>query len=175
MAKSRDQKEQTVARLTEDLGRIKLAVMTDYRGLTVSELDALREELREENIPYRVIKNTLLKLASKESETLKDVDTDAFKGPMAMAFGFDDEVAAARILHKFAKEHEALEITGAVTETGDFLSSSQVKALANLPTKDQLRAQLCATLNAPMSGLHRVLSGNISGLINVLRAQAAKS
>lgn len=175
MAKSREQKEQAVTQLAEDLGRIKLAVMTDYRGLTVAELDDLRAQLREENIPYRVVKNTLLRKASKESATLKEVDTAAFNGPMAMAFGFDDEVAAARLLHKFAKEHEALEITGAVTETGDFLSSEQVKALANLPTKDQLRAQLCATLNAPMSGLHRVLSGNISGLINVLRAQAAKA
>lgn len=174
MAKSREQKEQSVEQLASDLNQIKLAVLTDYRGLTVSELDELREKLDEEQIPYRVTKNTLLKLALKNSENLGKIDTESLKGPLAVAFGFDDEVAAARLIHGFAKEHDALEITGALTGEGEYLDAAQVKALALLPTKDQLLGQLVATISAPIQGFNRVLSGNLSGLINVLRATSAK-
>ena len=175
MAKSREQKEQSVEQLANDLNQIKLAVLTDYRGLTVSELDELREQLSAEAIPYRVTKNTLLKLALKNSEALKDIDPSALTGPLAIAFGFDDEVAAARLIYNFGKEHEALEITGALTGEGEYLEAVQVKALAMLPTKDQLLGQLVATISAPIQGFNRVLSGNLSGLINVLRAKAAQS
>ncbi len=174
MAKSREQKEQSVTQLVEDLGKIKLAVLTDYRGLTVAELDELRDQLSAEAIPYRVTKNTLLKLAAKQTGALKEMDADAFQGPLAIAFGYDDEVAAARLIYNFGKTHEALEITGALTGDGEYLEPAQVKALAVLPTKDQLLGQLVATISAPIQGFNRVLSGNLSGLINVLKATTAK-
>ncbi len=174
MAKSREQKEQSVEQLSGDLGRIKLAVLTDYRGLTVSELDELREQLSGESIPYRVTKNTLFKLALKNSDALKEVDPSTLTGPLAIAFGFDDEVAAARLIYNFGKTHEALEITGALTGDGEYLEPAQVKALAILPTKDQLLGQLVATISAPIQGFNRVLAGNLSGLINVLKATTAK-
>lgn len=174
MPKTREQKEETVTQLAAELDRLKLAVLTDYRGLSVTELDELRSALGAENIPYRVTKNTLLKLALKKSSNLSQIDSKVLTGPLAIAFGFDDETAAARLIHGFAKAHEALEITGALTGEGEYLDPAQVKALALLPTREQLLAQLIATVQAPVSGLQRVLSGNLSGLINVLRAKAAQ-
>jgi len=96
MAISRESKEKAVAQLSTDLGRIKLAVMTDYRGLSVPEIEELRGILRDEGISYRVTKNTLLRLATQSTPALKNIDQTAFTGPMALALGFDDEVAAAR-------------------------------------------------------------------------------
>jgi large subunit ribosomal protein L10 len=103
MAITRAAKESAVATLTDDLGRLKLAVMTDYRGLTVREVEDLRAALREQGISYRVTKNTLLRLATQNQPVFKDVDPQAFTGPLALAMGFDDEVAPARIIFQYAK------------------------------------------------------------------------
>lgn len=172
MAITRAAKEQAVDTLTSELGRIKLAVMTDYRGLTVHEVEELRASLREAGITYRVTKNTLLKLAVRNNKTLAELDPAAFTGPMALAMGFDDEIAPARVIFQFAKAHSALEIVGALTSDGQLLSADQVKALATLPTREQLLAQLVGTMAAPLSGLVGVMSGNVRSIINVLNALA---
>src|ERR1700712_4281277 len=130
MAITRDAKEKAVASLSTELGRIKLAVMTDYRGLTVSEVEELRANLRAEGINYKVTKNTLLRLAVAGNDTLKGIDPAAFNGPMALAMGYDDEVAPARVIFQYAKTHNALEIVGAITGDGQLLSAADVKALA---------------------------------------------
>ncbi|MDB5178302.1 MAG: ribosomal protein [Patescibacteria group bacterium] len=170
MAISREAKEQAVAKLSDDLGRIKLAVMTDYRGLTVPEVEELRGLLRDEGITYRVTKNTLLRLAAKNNPALADVDPTSFTGPMALALGFDDEVAPARVIFQYAKQHQALEIVGAITGEGVVLDAAQVKALATLPTREQLIAQVVGTIAAPLSGFVGVMSGNVRSIINVLNA-----
>jgi large subunit ribosomal protein L10 len=170
MAITREAKEQAVGKLTDELGRIKLAVMTDYRGLTVSEVEELRAALRAEGISYRVTKNTLLRLAASQSDALKAIDPAAFKGPMALAMGFDDEVAPARVIFQYAKDHEALEIVGAITGDGQVLSAAEVKALATLPTRDQLIAQVVGTIAAPLTGFVGVMSGNVRSIVNVLNA-----
>ncbi|MBW4062091.1 50S ribosomal protein L10 [Candidatus Saccharibacteria bacterium] len=170
MAITRDAKEKVVAKLSTDLGRIKLAVMTDYRGLTVSEVEELRSNLRAEDISYRVTKNTLLRLAVSENEVLKGVDVTAFNGPMALAMGFDDEVAPARVIFQYAKTHNALEIVGAITGEGQLLSAADVKALATLPTREQLLGQVVGTIAAPLTGFVGVLSANVRSIINVLNA-----
>src|SRR6266403_765672 len=102
MAISRESKESSVAQLSDDLGRIKLAVMTD-----------------------RVAKNTLLRIAATKSQALKDVDPATFTGPMALAMGFDDEVAPARVIFQYAKKHKALEIVGAISGDGQVLTPAQ--------------------------------------------------
>src|SRR3712207_391271 len=88
MAITKEEKQQAVQQLSNDLGRIKIAVMTDYRGLSVKQIEDLRAKLREAGISYRVTKNTLLKIAMQQNEQLKSLDMSAFTGPMAMAFGF---------------------------------------------------------------------------------------
>ena len=170
MAISRTAKETAVDTLTGELGRIKLAVMTDYRGLTVREVEELRSNLRDQGITYRVAKNTLLRLAAKSNPALADVDPQTFTGPMALAMGFDDEVAPARVIFQYAKKHEALEIVGAITGDGQVLTAAQVKALANLPTREQLIAQVVGTIAAPLTGFVGVMSGNVRSIINVLNA-----
>jgi large subunit ribosomal protein L10 len=170
MAISRAAKEIAAKKLNDDLSRVKIAVMTDYRGLTVAEIEELRQQLRAEGIAYRVTKNTLLRLAAKNHPEFKNIDPRSFTGPMALAFGFDDEVAAARIVFQYAKTHEALEIAGAITGDGDLLTPAQVKALATLPTRQQLLAQLVGTMAAPVSGFVGVLHGNVRSIVQVLHA-----
>lgn len=170
MAISRAAKEQAVDTLTGELGRIKLAVMTDYRGLTVREAEELRAILRKEGITYRVTKNTLVRLALKNNPALASIDPAAFTGPMALALGFDDEVAPARVIFQYAKTHDALEISGAITGDGQLLTAAQVKALATMPTREQLLGQVVGTIAAPLTGFVGVMSGNIRSIINVLNA-----
>lgn len=170
MAISRDDKEAAVAQLKTDLDRIKLAVLTDYRGLTVPEIEELRDKLREDGITYRVTKNTLLRLAANQSERFGDLSPESFSGPMALALGFDDEVAPARVIFQYAKTHEALEIVGALTGDGQLLSAAEVKALALLPTREQLIGQVVGTIAAPLTGFVGVLGGNVRSIVNVLNA-----
>ena len=170
MAISRVAKEQAVDILSKELGRIKLAVMTDYRGLTVREVEELRSVLRDEGISYRVTKNTLLRLASKNTPALAGIDPSTFIGPTALAMGFDDEVAPARVIFQFAKTHQALEIVGGITGDGQVLTAAQVKALATLPTREQLLGQVVGTIAAPLTGFVGVMSGNVRSIINVLNA-----
>jgi large subunit ribosomal protein L10 len=150
--------------------------MTDYRGLTVHEVEELRGLLRDQGMTYRVSKNTLLRIASKNNPALADVDPATFSGPMALAMGFDDEVAPARVIFQYAKKHDALEIVGAITGDGQVLTASQVKALANLPTREQLIAQVVGTIAAPLTGFVGVMSGNLRSIVYVLNAlQEAKA
>ncbi len=175
MAITREAKEAAVAQLSDDLGRIKLAVMTDYRGLTVAEVEELRATLRDQGMTYRVTKNTLLRLATKNNPAMAEIDPTSFTGPMALALGFDDEVAPARVIFQYAKQHEALEIVGAITGDGQVLTAAEVKALATLPTRDQLIGQLVGTIAAPLSGFVGVMSGNVRSIINVLNALSEAS
>ena len=168
MAKTREQKEQAVASLTEAFAGSKLSVLTDYRGLDVPAINELRKRLREVGIDYTVAKNSLVKIAINNSDK-KPEDTSIFAGPVAIAFG-KDEVEAAKIVYEFAKENEALEILGAIDETGKVLSTEEVNALAKLPTRDQLIGQVVGTIAAPLSGFIRVLNGNISNLVYVVAA-----
>lgn len=170
MAISREAKEAAVTQLTEDLGRLKLAVLTDYRGLTVAEVEDLRAKLRSEGMTYRVTKNTLLRLAVAGNSAMKDIKPESFTGPMALAMGFDDEVAPARVVFQWAKDHEALEIVGALTGEGELLDAAQVKALASLPSREQLLAQVVGTIAAPLSGFVGVMSANVRGIVQVLNA-----
>lgn len=170
MAVTRAAKEQAVDTLTSELGRIKLAVMTDYRGLTVAEVEELRANLREQGITYRVAKNTLLKLALSNNPELAKADASAFTGPMALAMGFDDEVAPARAIFQYAKAHDALEIVGGITADGQILTAADVKALALLPSREQLIGQVVGTIAAPLTGFVGVMSANVRSIINVLNA-----
>lgn len=172
MAITREAKEQAVAKLSDELGRIKLAVLTDYRGLTVAEVEELRTNLRSEGMTYRVTKNTLLRIATKNNPAMAELDPTKFVGPMALAMGFDDEVAPARVIFQYAKTHDALEIVGAITSDGNLLSAVEVKALATLPTRDQLIGQLVGTIAAPLTGFVGVLGGNVRSIVNVLNALA---
>lgn len=168
MAKTREQKEADVKALAEAFSGNKIAVLTDYRGLDVPSISDLRGRLREENISYKVAKNTLIKVAITKS-SLKDADTSVFTGPMAIAFG-QDEAQTCKIIADFAKDNENLEILGALDETGNILSREEVLALAKLPSREVLTVQVVGTIAAPLSGFVRVLNGNITQLLYALNA-----
>jgi large subunit ribosomal protein L10 len=170
MAVTRAEKEQTVAQLQSELAELKLVVLTDYRGLTVSEISELRANLRAEGISYKVTKNTLLRLATKAVPKFADVDPALFTGPMALALSTTDEIAPARVVFQYARDHAALEIVGAISGDGDVLTPAQVKALATLPTREQLLGQLVGTIAAPLSGLVGVMGANVRGIVTVLNA-----
>jgi large subunit ribosomal protein L10 len=105
---------------------------------------------------------------------MEKIDPSTFTGPMALAMGFEDEVAPARVIFQYAKKHDALEIVGAITGDGQVLDAAQVKALANLPTREQLIAQVVGTIAAPLSGFVGVMSGNVRSIINLLNALQEK-
>lgn len=170
MAITREAKEKAVAELSQSLEGFKLAVMTDYRGLTVAEVTELRGLLRAEGISYRVTKNTLLRLAAGQSKVLKDIDPQVFTGPTALAISREDELAPARVIFQYARTHKALEIAGAITGEGEVLSAAQVKALATLPSREQLLAQVVGTIAAPLSGFVGVMGANVRGIVTVLNA-----
>jgi large subunit ribosomal protein L10 len=170
MAITRDRKEATVEALQAQLAELKLVVLTDYRGLSVPEITELRAKLRDEDISYTVTKNTLLRIAAKQTPNLAEVDPTTFTGPMALALSTTDEVAPARVVFQYAKEHEALEIVGAITGEGRVLSPAEVKALATLPTREQLLGQVVGTIAAPLTGLVGVMNANVRGIVTVLNA-----
>ncbi len=168
MAKTREQKEADVAALAEAFSASKIAVMTDYRGLNVSAISQLRNNLREADISYKVSKNTLIKVAIANTN-LKDADTSVFSGPMAIAFG-NDEAQTCKIIADFAKDNQKLNILGAINESGETLSREVVLELAKLPSRDVLIAQVVGTIAAPLSGFVRVLNGNITQFLYALGA-----
>jgi large subunit ribosomal protein L10 len=172
MAISRQTKETQVAELAGLLSSAKLTVMAQYQGLTVKELQSLRRAAREAGVTIKVVKNRLVRVALSQTEQLKDVDTGLMKGQLLYAISSEDEVAPAQVLAKFAKEHDALKLIGGFDATGTVHEEADVKALANLPTKDQLRGILVGTIAAPLSGFVNVMAGNVRGVLNVLNARA---
>lgn len=165
MAKTRVQKEVKVQQLTDNVKNAKAAVFANFQGLTVSQTEELRAQCRENNIVITASKKTLLKRALSEGGF--DIDTKSFTGGVAAAFGMDDQVAPAKIIATFAKKHELVTIFGGILE-GKFIDASKVKELSQLPSREQLYAQLVGTINAPISGFVTVLAGNLRGLVSVL-------
>ncbi len=142
------------------------------QGITVKELQSLRRAASASNVTIKVVKNRLVRVAMSQVAHLKESDTAPLKAQLLYAISTEDEVAPAQVLAKFAKDHEAMQLVGAYNNTGALLEASDVKALASLPTKDQLRGMLVGTLAAPLSGFVNVLAGNVRGVLNVLNARS---
>ena len=174
MARSRQSKEEVLAELTTLLNDSKLTVFAHYSGLSVASMQELRRSASESNTRVFVAKNRLVKIAASKVDHLKDVDLSELNGQLVYAFNSEDEVAPAQSLNTFAKNNPELEFVGAINSDGEVFSAEQVKALAGLPSKDQLRGQLIGTIAAPLSGFVSVLSGNMRGLVNVLNARQAE-
>ncbi len=170
---ARPEKEAAVAEVKERLLRARAVILTDYRGLNVGELTDLRRRLREVGVEYKVVKNTLATLAVREA-AVQEIEP-YLTGPVAMAFGYDDPAVPAKILAGFAKEHKNLEMKAGVLE-GRVIDQAQVKALADLPSREQLLAMVAGVFQAPFRGLVTVLSGPMRNLaygLEALRKQRA--
>lgn len=161
------EKEKKVAEIKEDLSRANIIVLTDYRGLNVAQMNKMRRLLQQEGIKYRVVKNTLTKIAAKEIGL--DNLEEYLEGPMGIAYGFDDPLTPVKILVKFAKENDKLSLKGGVLEK-DILNEHDLKRLSELPPREVLLAKVLGCFQAPISGLLNVLQGNIRKLVYVLQA-----
>ena len=161
------QKKEQVERLAKELSESEIAILVDYKGLDVLKMTDLRSQLRNEGVTIEVVKNTLLDRASEGTDAalLKDF----YKGPNAIVLSKDDPVAPARILAKFAKDNDKLEIkAGALS--GKLLSVDEINQLAKMPSRDELLGQLVYTLNAVPTNFVNVLSGVPRAFVNVLNA-----
>ena len=156
MAISRDKKNTLVADLTELLSNSKMVVYAKYEGLTVKELQELRRMARESDIKIKIVKNRLVKVAMKEIAAYKDTDSSNLTGQLLYALGADEDFDAAKVLTKFAKTHDKMELIGGFNAEGATLSTEEVKTLGSLPTKNELIAQVVDTL---LSGINGVVSG----------------
>lgn len=164
-------KKEIVNELHEKFSRAKTAVITGYSGINVEQITELRTKLRKSNVEYRVVKNTLARRAADGTpiEVLKDY----FVGPVGIALGYDDPVAPAKILSEFQKVQAKLELKVGVLD-GRLLRLSDIKALANLPSLNSLRAKLVGLLQAPASRMVGVLAAPGGQIARVLKAKAEK-
>lgn len=165
MPKTREQKEATLKVLAEALKDAKAVVFADYQGLGVREQQELQNGMREGGMRFAVVKNTLFTMAAKEA----GLELERPTGPVAVAYGFEDPVAVAKAVHDFAKEHEALEITGGFVD-GEAVELSVIDKLASLPSRDELLAKLMGSLGAPIQNLAGGLSAIPRNLVYALSA-----
>ena len=156
MAISKDKKNTLVADLTALLSDSKMVVYAKYQGLTVKEMEELRKLARESGVKIKVVKNRLVKVAMKEIAAYKDTDASTLNGQLLYALGTDEDFDAAKILTKFAKTHDKMELIGGFDAEGANLSKEEVTTLGNLPTKNELIAQIVDTL---LSGVNGIVSG----------------
>jgi large subunit ribosomal protein L10 len=163
----REDKVAVVDEISEKLAKSQVVIITDYRGLNVQQITDLRAKLREAGIEYKVVKNTLTKLAA-DKNSIEGLDV-YLEGPSALAFGYDDPVVPAKILSEFAKTNPALEIKVGVLE-GKVIGPEGVKQMADLPSKEVLLAQVVGGIQAPITGFVIVLAATIRGLVNALDA-----
>ena len=167
MAISRDKKQTLVAELTELLKDAKGTAFARYQTLTVADLQELRKAAREAGVTIKVVKNRLVRVA------LQEIDTSLLVGQLVYAVSSEDEVMPAKVLDTFAKTHPALQLAGGFSGEGLAISEADVKALAGLPSKDQLVAQVVSQLLSPVHDTVNALGGNLHGLLDGIEAKAA--
>ncbi|GAC1386860.1 MAG: hypothetical protein NVS1B7_6920 [Candidatus Saccharimonadales bacterium] len=173
MALSRGKKDEVVAEVSGLLADSKMTVIAAYQGTPVKAMQNLRREARTNGTRVQVVKNRLVIKALQSNDKLKGADTTALNGMLLYAFNNDDEVAPAQILEKFSRTQPTLSFIGAINADGTFLSADEVKGLAILPSKNELIAQVLATLASPVNDVMNGLSGNLHALLDGIEAQAA--
>lgn len=161
-------KVESVEALKERLGTAKSAVLTEYRGLSVQQLSDLRKQLKGAAAEYKVIKNRLARLAVKGSAL--DPLGAHLKGPTGLVFTKQDPVAVAKALQVFVKANPQLQIKLGLVE-GKVVQPAELKALADLPSKEQLRSQIVGAVQGPMAQLVSLLQAPLREIVYVLAAR----
>ncbi|MTI70854.1 MAG: 50S ribosomal protein L10 [Firmicutes bacterium] len=171
MSSKIEQKKQVVEEIKNKIDDAQSVILVDYRGLNVEEVTELRKKYSEAGVDYKVYKNTMMRFAFKDAG-LEDFG-EYLKGPNAVAFGYEDPVAPAKVSNEFAKDHEKLEIKAGIVD-GNIISLDRIKALADLPSKEVLIGQVLGGLNGPISGFANVLQGTMRNLVYALNAVKEK-
>ena len=157
-------KEQVIE-LTEKLEKAKAIYFTDYLGLDVSSVTELRKIFFEEKLEFHVAKNTLIKLAA-ENNKIKGLE-DFLSGPTALAISYDEPTKPAKVIKKFAKEHDKPEVKGILFE-GKVLQNDSFDSIASLPSREELLSHFVGTIQSPLSGVVRTLNASMSNMVHLL-------
>ena len=160
-------KSEKIDAIKSKIEKAQVAIVTEYKGFSVEEITNLRREIQKDGGDYMVTKNTLAKIAVKGTQY--EPLTEKLSGPIALAFGFSDPVSPAKALTKFIKENKKGEILGAVLD-GKLLSIEETKALANLPSKEELYAKMLGSINSPASGIVGCVNGVMASLTRAIAA-----
>jgi len=164
----REEKQRIVADLQQELSQAKVAILTRFSGLNVEKMTQLRRELRKAEVKYRVVKNTLFRLAVKGTD--KEVLKDKMEGPVAVAWSSKDPVGPARVLAKYAKEYSMLQIMMASAE-GRLFGADEVQKWVNLPSLEVLRGRILGLIQSPATYLARLLQTPGMQIAQVMKAR----
>lgn len=165
MPKTKLQKQDNVALLTNQLAKAKTVVFANYCGLTMNQLSSIRTNLRKLDATFNITKNNLLKLALNQNKL--SLPDDVLVGPVATLMAFEDEISPIKTLTKAIKHFGIGEVKAGFLN-GEFLDSAKVAQLSTLPTKDELRAKIVGALGGPLYGIVGVLQANLRNLVYVL-------
>ena len=167
MSANLESKKETVAEIAGKFKDAKCIVLVDYKGISVEKATLLRNKARDAGVDYKVYKNTLARIAAKDSgcEELADYLT----GSIAIAVSDKEQVAPAKLLSDFIKENKILTIKGGYVDK-KAVDAKQIEALASLPGKEELIGKMLGSLKSPLYGLANVLNGNIRGLVVALNS-----
>lgn len=171
MTLTKDQKKNLVDGLNDSISRAKSIVFTAYQGLKVNKMQELRKKLREQGIDLKVTKNTLLAIALKNNKL--EVEDAILSKPLAIISGYKDEIEPCKIVNIFTKENENLKILGGIVDN-KFVDAAKIKALATMPSREELYAKVVGSCAAPISGFVNVLAGNLRGLVQVIKLYSNK-
>jgi large subunit ribosomal protein L10 len=169
LAISKEKKQQIVADYVERMSNSQAIIFTDYRGLTVADLTELRRQLRGDNGVFQIVKNTLFKLALEQADL--PIPADQIQGTIAVGYCLEEVPPVAKTLNAFSESTDILKLTGAILGT-DFLGAEDVKALADLPPREVLLAQVLGAVQGPMSGLVSTFTAPLRELVQVLQARS---
>lgn len=173
MALSKDKKNEVVSELVDLINGAKMTVVAKYEGTTVKSMQELRAKAEENGTTVKVVKNRLVVKALAQTENHKEAPVDGLNGMLMYAFNSTDEVAPAQVIHAMTKNEPQLEFIGAFDASGNFLNAEEVKALAQLPSREQMIATVINTLQSPVRGVMSGLSGNLHGLLDAVAAKAS--
>jgi large subunit ribosomal protein L10 len=169
---NRTEKAEFVEHLREQLASAKSVILTSYQGIEVNVVNELRAKFRAEGVEYHIVKNTLAKLAIKDTDL--EIMSDHLKGPVALAFSAEDAISPAKLIKDFAKDHEGKFFVKGAYLDGEMLDEAGVKQLAELPTKDELRVQLLLLMQAGPTQLLRTFSAGPQAMLMVFEAKRIK-
>ncbi|WP_096231726.1 50S ribosomal protein L10 [Thermoanaerobacterium sp. RBIITD] len=171
MSTTKEAKQKVVNEFKDKLSKAQSVIFTSYSGLTVEDDTALRRKFKEANSEYKVYKNTLMWRAAKELgyDDLKQY----LEGPTSVSFGYEDPVTPAKILVEFLKNKEGLELKAGIVD-GKLIGPDEIKALSELPSKEELIAKALGSMKAPINNLVYVLSGTLRSLVIALNAVKEK-
>ncbi len=163
----KEEKKQAVQELKEKLEKSRVLILTNYRGLKVDEINELRNQLQENGIEYKVVKNTLTRIATTEAG--KDELNSYLEGPVAIAFSEDDPVVPSKVLTNYAKKNNNLEIKGGML-AGNIIDVANIRAIAELPPRDVLLGKVVGGMQAPVYGMAYAMQGLLLKTVYALKA-----